>query len=102
MDHGPHPSGGCDQVSDEFLALGLESVSIVLHEEVGKGDQGAQRFLEVMRDRVGELIELAVLPRELFIDAGQAPVLLVQLGLESSLDRDIPGHESGLCRRPPR
>ena len=82
QDHRPHPARRIHQVPHELPALALEAIAVVLHQEVGKRDQRAQRLLQIVRDDVGELVELLVLARELVVGPGQAPILLVQLGLQ--------------------
>ncbi len=82
QDHRPHPARGVHQVPHEFLPLALEAIAVVLQQEVGKRDQRAQGFLQVVRDDVGELVELLVLADQLLVGPRQAPILLLQLGLQ--------------------
>jgi hypothetical protein len=48
-------------VANELLGLVVELVAVVFEQEAGEGDQGAQGFVQVVRDDVGEFVKLAVL-----------------------------------------
>ena len=71
LDQGPEPPRRLDQVADVLLAGVVEPVALVAHQEVGEGDQGPERLLEVVGDDVGELVQLLVLARELGVGRGQ-------------------------------
>ena len=81
MNHGPHPAGCVDQVTHKFLSLGLELVAVVLQEKVGKRDQGAQRFLKIVRDDVHEFVELAISLRQRVVGV-QALLHLFELAID--------------------
>ncbi len=97
MNESTHASGSIDQVADIFLAVGIELFAAVTDQEVGEGDEGAERFLEVMGDDVGEFVHLLVFPREFVDGRGQAVVLFAEFSLEpvsgGDVLRDDPGVE---------
>ncbi len=52
LDQGAEPPRGLDQVADILLAGLVELVGLVAHQEVGEGDQGPERLLDVVRDDI--------------------------------------------------
>ena len=101
MNHGPHPPRRVDQVAHVLLSLGLEPIAVVLHQEVGKRDQGAQRFLKIVRDDVDELVELAVPLRELVVGFGQPLILFAAARLPAAAWPSRPGPRTGRARSSP-
>ena len=72
------PAAGPDQMIDVLEPVRAELGAVVLGEEVAEGLQGAQRFLKVVRDDVGEVLQLAVDRRSRSI----GPLQLVAAGAE--------------------
>ncbi len=101
LDHGAHPAGGLDEIPQILLPVVFDPVSIVFHQEIRKGDQGAQGLLQIVRDDVDELVELAVLLRKLDVGFSEPLVLFLQLGFQQAVERDVLGNELGVGDRCP-
>ena len=60
-----HPGRAIDGTSDELIGIGIEPALIGFRQELREAHHLAQRFLQVVRGHVGELLQLGVGPAQL-------------------------------------